>query len=169
MRTRSLVILVAALLAGACGDTPTARQDPPLEALAGNPVQLARFTEYFPAYNSGFGQQTRLVVGSQAEWQAAWTRLWKNHAPVPPPPAVDFANEVVLLAAMGSRSSGGFTIRVQDAAARTDHVAVRVIETSPGGGCVVTGALSEPVDVVRLPRTALPVRWETVRAVHECG
>lgn len=168
MRTRSLVTLVAVVLAGACSESPTARQDAPLEALVGNPVQLARFQEYFPAFNSGYGRQTRLVVTTQAEWEAAWARTWENEEPRPPAPAVDFTREVVLLAAMGSRPSGGFRIRVEAAAARTDHTAVRVVEMSPGGNCIVTAALTEPVDIVRLPRAALPVRWETVRAVHSC-
>jgi hypothetical protein len=168
MRTRLLVTLAATLLAGACSEPPTARQDPVADALGGNPVQLVRFTQYFPADNSGFERQTRVVVSSQAAWEAAWRQIWKNESPVPPAPAVNFDTHVVLLASMGVRGSGGHTVRLAAAANRGDHVGVRVIETSPGSSCVTTAAITEPVDVVLLPRTPLPVLWETDRVVHEC-
>lgn len=163
------LIPVLAVLAGACSELPTLGQDPERNALEGESVQLVRFEEYFPAYDSGFGEQARLVVQNQAQWEAAWQRTWHNHSPVPPAPAVDFGAHVVVLAAMGSRPTGGYSIRVEDAAARSDHVVVRVIETSPGRSCFTTQAFSEPVDIVKLPRTSLPVRFETVKTVHDCG
>ena len=48
-------------------------------------------------------------------------------------------------------------------------MAVRVLETSPGSGCITLAAFTHPVDIVRLPRTPLPVRFHTVKTVHECG
>ncbi|HEX5869362.1 MAG TPA: protease complex subunit PrcB family protein [Longimicrobium sp.] len=159
---------ILATLAAACAELPSISPGLDQEPLGGEPVQLARLQEYFPAYNSGFEERTQLVVRTQAEWEQAWRRMWKNHSPVPAAPAVDFEREVLVLAAMGTRSSGGYRVQVQHAAAHPDHVVVRVIETSPGGGCVTTAALSEPVDVARLPRTDLPIRFRVVETVHEC-
>lgn len=161
-------IAVLAVLAGACSELPTLGQDPERNTLEGEPVQLVRFAEYFPAFNSGFDQQTRLVVQNQAQWEAAWQRLWHNHWPVPATPAVNFETHVVVLAAMGSRATGGFRIQVDEAATRSDHVMVRVIETSPGRQCFTTQAFTEPVDAVKLSRTSLPIRFQTVSTVHEC-
>ncbi|HYR07775.1 MAG TPA: protease complex subunit PrcB family protein, partial [Longimicrobium sp.] len=132
------------------------------------PVQLIRLQEYFPPHNSGFGEQARLVVTGQAEWETAWRRVWEGHSPVPAAPAVDFEREVVLVAAMGSRPNGGHHIQVKQAAAQADRVVVRVVETSPGKACFTTAAFTEPVDVVKLPRTPLPIEFQTVKAVHEC-
>jgi hypothetical protein len=166
MRTMHLVPLLVAVLAG-CSELPTVRQGE-RNVLDTQQVALVRFDAYFPAYNSGFGEPVRRVVDDAAEWEDAWRELWRSHNPVPPAPAVDFSREVVLLAAMGTRSSGGYSIHVEDAAAKGDHVTVRVIETSPGRACGVTAALTEPVDIVKLSRTPLPIRWETVKSVHDC-
>lgn len=164
---RSFALVLATLAAG-CAELPSISPAPERDVLPGEPVQLVRLHEYFPADNSGFDAQARLVVTSQGEWEAAWQRIWQNERPVPAAPAVDFSREVVLVAAMGSRSSGGHHIQLQQAAAQSGTVAVRVVETSPGSECFVTAAITEPVDVVKLPRTSLSIEFQTVRAVHNC-
>jgi hypothetical protein len=169
MQTKRLMALMLAVLAAGCADLPLISSGPGQDVLDGDPVQVVRLQEYFPATNSGFEEQARLVVTSQAEWEAAWARIWRNHSPVPPTPLIDFEREVVLVAAMGSRSSGGYHVKVQAAAAQADRVVVRVVETSPGSGCVVTHAFTEPVDVVRLPRTPLAIEFRTAKEVHDCG
>ena len=45
------------------------------------------------------------------------------------------------------------------AAALTACAAVLVTRTSPGPRCGATAALTNPVDVVRVPLTTKPVRW----------
>jgi hypothetical protein len=168
MPIKRSIALVMSMLAAGCAELPSISPAPDRSTLPGEPVQLVRLQEYFPAFNSGFETQTRLVVTSQAEWEAAWQRIWQNERPVPAPPAVDFSREVVLVAAMGSRGSGGHHIQLQQAAAQPGNVVVRVVETSPGAACFVTAAITEPVDVVRLPRTPLPIEFQTVKAVHNC-
>jgi hypothetical protein len=168
MSIKHLTVFMLAALAAGCAELPLTGSDSELEELVGEPVQLIRLQEYFPLHDSGFGEQARLVVTSQAEWETAWRRVWHGHSPVPAAPAVDFEREVVLVAAMGGRSSGGYQIQVEKAAAQADRVVARVIETSPGKGCFTTAAFSEPVDVVKLPRTPLPIEFQTVKAVHEC-
>jgi hypothetical protein len=168
MSINRLRMLMLATLAAGCAELPLVGTGPELDELAGEPVQIIQLQEYFPRYNSGISEQARLVVTSRAEWELAWRRVWHGHSPVPAAPAVDFDREVVLVAAMGGRSSGGYQIQVTQAAAQADRVVVRVVETSPGKGCFTTAAFSEPVDVVKLPRTALPIDFQTVKVVHEC-
>jgi len=168
MRTIRLIAVVTAVLAGGCTELPTVRHMEQ-KTFGEGQVALVRFDVQFPAYYSGFGEQTRRVVTNQSEWEAAWRQLWHNVRPIPDAPPVDFDREIVLLAAMGSRGTGGYTIHVEDAAVNGDHVTVRVIETSPGRGCGTTQAVTAPADVVKLTRTPLPIRFETVRSVHDCG
>lgn len=168
MRTIHWITVTLAALLTACGELPFTTPGPERNELGGEPVQVTRLRADFPAYYSGLGEQARLVVKSQGEWEVVWRRMWSNHHPVPPAPPIDFDRELVLVAAMGSRATGGYAIRVTEAAALSDHVAVRVVETSPGGACVLTQAVTAPVDVVTLPRTPLPVRFRNEKAVHEC-
>jgi hypothetical protein len=169
MSIKRLTVLMLVTLAAGCAELPLIGPDTGQEELVGEPVQFIRLQEYFPAYDSGFGEQARLVVASQAEWETAWRHVWHGHSPVPAAPAVDFDREVVLVAAMGGRSSGGYQIEVTQAVAQAARVVVRVVETSPGSGCFVTAGFSEPVDVVKLPRTPLPIEFRTVKVVNECG
>ena len=170
MSINRLTVLLIATLAAGCAELPLVDPDPELGELVGEPVQIIQLQEYFPRYDSGISEQARLVVTSQAEWEVAWGRVWHGHSPVPAAPAVDFDREVVLVAAMGARSSGGYHIQVTQAAAQADRVVVRVVESSPGRGCITTAAFSEPVDVVKLPRSPLPIVFQTMKVVNEeCG
>ena len=69
---------------------------------------------------------------------------------------------------MGSRSTGGYSIRVEEVRAYADHVTVHVVETSPSRRCITTQAYSSPAEAVKIPRTSLEIRFRTTQRVHEC-
>lgn len=165
-RTNRLIPVVLAALA-ACSELPLL--NPGLDRNEGEPVAITRFEGFVPAQNSTIATRERVVVENQAQWEIVWRRLWHNESSAPAAPAVDFTREVVVVAAMGGRPTGGYSIRVDQADARTDHVSVRVVETSPGRRCVVTMATTAPLDVVKLTRTGLPVRFQEVEAVRSCS
>ena len=127
-----------------------------------------RLEQQHPIYHSGIGQAARIVVADRGEWERVWARMWHNHHPVPPVPAVDFDRELVIVAAMGARHTGGYSIRVDEARSYGDHVTIHAVETSPGRGCVTTQAFTAPVDVVKIPRTAAEIRFRTSPVVREC-
>lgn len=165
-RIKRLIPVVLAALA-ACADLPLI--DAGLDERQGEPVAITRFEGYPPLHYSGFATRERIVVESQAEWEIVWRRLMGSRSSPPAAPAVDFDKEVVIVAAMGGRPTGGYSIRVDDAEARSDHVSVRVVESSPGRRCVVTMAATAPVDVVKLTSTGRPVRFRDVESVRDCN
>ena len=120
-------------------------------------------------YSSGYPDSARLIVRDNSAWSTLWTRIVSNHGPTPATPAIDFANEMVIAVAMGTRSSGGYTIRIAAVEQRTDDIAVTVVSTSPGRSCGTTAALTAPMDIVRVPRSDLPVRFIEQATVHDCG
>lgn len=65
-------------------------------------------------------------------------------------PPVDFARELVVVAAAGQKPSGGHTISVGRVTLNDGELLVEVVETTPGPDCVTTQALTQPVDVVAL-------------------
>lgn len=168
-RIACLTAVVVALFASACADLASPL-DPDLDELepGGEPVAISALEHPHSRFYSGITEQERIVVEDQVEWEQVWARLWRNTSPVPDTPPVDFAREFVIVAAMGTRPSGGYSIRVDEARAYAGHVTVHVVETSPGRGCVVTMAITAPVDVVKIPRTPLEVRFRTSKTVHEC-
>ncbi len=168
MRATHLITLVLAALAAGCAELPSISPGPDLDELAGEPVQLTPLQEHIPVGYSGFGEQAQLVVETEAEWEEVWLRLWRNVDSVPPVPAVDFGSETVLVAAMGARPTGGYAVRLESAAVQGHEVVVRVVETSPAGGCGVRMATSSPADVVKMQRTSRPTRFQVVQSVREC-
>lgn len=169
-RTLVPALALAAGLAGCAASSLTGGDAIADRQGQGTPVPVARFG---PAgrpleFYSGFTAPARLVVRSEGEWREAWARIHQTRMPQPTLPAVDFARETVLVAALGERSSGGYGIvvdSVYDSGAEL-HAVVR--RTSPGAGCAVTGALSQPVDAVRIPASPKAVKFVDRDESRDC-
>ncbi|HEX2716179.1 MAG TPA: protease complex subunit PrcB family protein [Allosphingosinicella sp.] len=114
-------------------------------------------------YSNGVSDAGAVVIRDAAEWERAWQRIVVNHSPKPAAPAVDFSREMVLLVAMGTKSSGGYTAEIQRAVTRAGGLEVDWAAVSPGSNCFTTAALTQPIDVVIVPR----VEGEVAFARHD--
>ncbi|MES3035586.1 MAG: protease complex subunit PrcB family protein [Gemmatimonadota bacterium] len=118
--------------------------------------------------SSGLTAAQRTVIRDEVAWRAAWVSIWQNLSPQPELPAVDFAQEMIVVAALGERGSGGFSI-VIDSASRTPTGATVVVHvTSPGANCMNTMAITAPVDVARVPRVTGTVTFRERTSVSDC-
>jgi len=109
------------------------------------------------------------VVRDSQAWSALWAQIVANHSPTPPVPSIDFSREMLIVAAMGTRNTGGYSIKVESVSGSSTELVATVTATSPGRSCMTTQALTAPVDIVRVPRSELPVRFVEQRSVNECG
>ena len=119
-------------------------------------------------------------LGKEDEWILAFCG-WNNHrvrqafagrSPAPAVPAVDFATEFVVVAALGEHPTGGYMIEVAGALADAGGVLVGIRATAPGKGCPVTLAFTQPLDIVKIKRPsagAVPVRFEEKLVSTDCG
>lgn len=114
---------------------------------------------------SSYKEPARLVIRDANEWQQVWPQLAGTASAMP---AVDFDRHMVLVAAMGVRSSGGYGIVVDGVFGNADGVYVRVQESVPGPGCGVTAALTTPVTVVTIPRRDGDVFWLERSRTRSC-
>ena len=130
----------------------------------------------YPGWNGsesltlGSRQETFRPVRSQAEWSAVWNTL--RVASVEPraaAPNVDFGKFTMLVAALGTRPTGGYAVHIGQVLDDGTAIHVSVLETRPGRNCVVTTALTYPIDIALIPRTDLPVLFEVEAADHDCG
>lgn len=170
VRSLVLALSLAAGLAG-CAASPLTGGDAAADRQGqGAPVAVARFRPERQTleFHSGFTAPARLVVRSEAEWRDAWARIYQTRSPQPALPAVDFARETVLVAALGERSSGGHGIVVDSVYDTGTELQAVVRRTSPGASCVVTGALTQPVDAVRIPATTKSVKFVDRDEVRDC-
>jgi hypothetical protein len=111
---------------------------------------------------SGIATARREVIRDAASWARLWAEIHAGRTPMPELPAVDFGREMLIAVATGTRPSGGFSIQVTGVATRGDRLEVAVLERCPDSDAIVTMALTQPVEVVRVARLAqTPVFHDT--------
>ena len=88
--------------------------------------------------------------------------------PVPPTPIVDFAGSMLLVAALGTRSHGGYAVTI-DSVARGVTLRVFVTAIAPGPDCVTTMAITWPLQVVRVSRFDGSVDFVESERVQACS
>jgi hypothetical protein len=164
VRIASVSVLV---LNSACSDDPR-----PTQTLPGTSLTMVRLRDepYSFSFNSGFDKPARLVVRDPVTWRVVWNQTYLRQTPVPPLPSVDFSREMIVVAALGSRSSGGYSILLDGASGlANDGIEVIVDSSSPGSECGVTAAFTQPVDIARLPLRIGAVNFVERAHVSHCG
>jgi len=149
------IVIIAVVLIACAGSISV-----PLARLSSTPSSLS--------FYGGIGRPERLVVRDNATWHTVWASIWSGTAPMPATPNVDFTKEMVIVAALGSRSTGGYSIVVDSAMATSAGLVVWIGTSSPGARCVTTQAFSAPVDVARIQRIDEPVGFVDVPKVVQC-
>lgn len=157
-----LSLLWGGLPLGACGSS--SHPEAPREAVTG----VDSGAVLLHAGYSGFGESDRFVVRDSAHWARAWATAFTRQTPVPPLPAVDFARDMIVVAALGTRPTGGYDIAIEGVAPEAGGAGVRVATTAPGDDCVTTQAITEPVVMVRVAAVAGLVRFHERAETHSC-
>ncbi len=167
VRLPFLPLLGAAILCG-CSRTPAPTSQ------SGGAVDTLRLTvepieEVARASSTGIEEPRRTIVRTEAQWRELWGELAARVIPPSEPPAVDFDRRMVIVAAMGRRPTGGYSISIEEVRATADSLHVSVVETSPGPGCLTTQALTAPVAAVSVERhPGAPVFLER-EETRDCG
>jgi hypothetical protein len=137
----------------------------PVETDPGAPVPITRVTS---AGNSGIKEKLHLVIRDRDTWRDVWRMINATKMQVPALPEIDFSREMVVVAGLGQKPSGGYGIRVDRAYEKDDRLDIDLVTGSPGRSCLVPAVLTQPVDVVRLPRTERSVIFHETEIVHDC-
>lgn len=119
--------------------------------------------------NSGFVESDRRVIRDAIAWATVWARIYEKASSKPSLPAIDFSKEQVLVAALGSRPSTGYSIRITEASGSGNAIKVKFETQSPGPGCVVLTSITHPVTVAKMGRTVGSAVFEENATVRNCG
>jgi hypothetical protein len=165
----ALPLLLVLAAACASGD-PLGVDRSDLSAGAGQPLAVERLRPESVSFTSqsGMTDSARVVIRTEAAWRETWQRVWQSVQPTPPVPQVDFQRDLLVVAGLGLRHTGGYGIVVDSAYRHADHVEVVIRKISPGRNCIVTMATTQPVDIARLPATQQPVRFRERSEVRNC-
>jgi len=160
MRARTAVLLGAALV---CRVDNAAAQT--------GSVALTRLREAPSAFTSysGLADSALLVVRDSSAWRELWQRVNRPFIPPPPPPAVDYQQEMIVVAAMGTRPTAGHDILIEGAEQDSAGIEIVVRRSEPAPGCPVAAAVTQPVDLARMPADRRAVRFRERQVVVPCS
>lgn len=98
------------------------------------------------------------------ETPPGWVEFWRNHTGniIAQPPVVDWAREMVLVAAVGKRSEAGDSVEVRRVLQTGVGTLVTLFERVPGDFCSPAARDHYPVHIVVAPRTLLPIEFGQV-------
>lgn len=98
-------------------------------------------------FNSGFTRLSEFVIRDNDEFTRRWRGVTQG-SPDAVKPDVNFEKTTVVFAAIGSRNTGGYTVKVDsvisDAMGATVHYTVK----SPGARCMSLQELTSPLEVI---------------------
>ena len=164
MRGRCALLLGAAIVcrAGyAAAQHDSSRGNVPLTRLRDGP---SAFTSY-----SGLADSALLVVRDSGAWQELWQRVNRPFIPAPPAPAVNFQQEMIVVAALGMRPTAGHDVVIEGAEQDSAGIEVVVRRSAPAPGCPVTAAVTQPVDMARMRADRRAVRFRERQVVVPCS
>ena len=147
MMRRAFVVTLVGLCAGVSGHAvaqPTPER---------GPVAITRLRDGATAFSAytGVVDSVRVVVRDSANWRALWARINRPFIPAPALPPIDFNREMVVVAGLGARPSGGYDIVIEAVEQDSAGIEVALRRASPAPGCPVAAVMTQPLDVARIP------------------
>jgi PrcB C-terminal len=125
--------------------------------------------------NDGPDTPTYTAIQSEREWRSLWSEIepriardMEQKGPHPFPP-VDFTRRTLLVAALGTKPTGGYSVSIHSVVENPSRITVNVTELRPAKGCPVTLTSTHPIALVVIPRTSKPVGFSTTEAELICN
>jgi hypothetical protein len=158
-RLLGLILAAVVLTAASCDGekTVTEPKDKTTE-----PVVADLTTIVQRSIPGGSGGTVREVIRDPNALAAIWTDLGLDGAP----PQVDFAQEIVIAAAMETQSCVS-KVTIRSAFEQDGELVVDILEAPPAPNCVCITA-ERPIHLVRLHKVTAPPRYNVERGQTPC-
>jgi PrcB C-terminal len=104
-------------------------------------------------FRSGIREPLQTVARNDAEWRTLWQKQVAAQSNPPPPPAIDFKNELVAAVFLGEKPTGGYSIEIVGAEKTNGSLTISYSETVPRPGSMLTQAFTQPFHIVRVITT----------------
>ena len=151
------------LLGAACSGVATGGETKP--GRAGARVPLTTVVQV--SVPGQVGKERREVVRDAGAWRSLWGKLRQGSSLPDEPPAVDFAREMVVLAAMETQSCVS-KVTIRSVTRRGVGVVVDLLEqpSAPNCTCIVA---ERPIHIVKVRKMPGSVRFTAERGTMPCG
>jgi len=118
---------------------------------------------------SGFTEETMIVIDNSYDYQKAFAVIYANLDQMPIMPDVDFNEYTVILAAFGTKNTGGFSISVDNILKYRRYYKVNIIETSPGSTCITNQMVTSPFQVIKVKKLFREVKFNIKKITADCN
>jgi hypothetical protein len=108
---------------------------------------------------SGIQDARQKAVKNRADWEKLWTEHTTVVRNAPPVPQVDFSKEMVIVATLGTRRTGGYAVEIVGARPVAGKFQVTVRRTSPPPGAIAIQALTAPFHFAAVARSDLEIEF----------
>ena len=127
----------------------------PLEVIAmaagdPQPAKPVSFQTVDKGIYSGVKERLQIVIREQSEWKDFWQRHASIKANQPPPPTINFGDQIVVAVFLGDKSTGGYEIAIISAERSNGVLTVSFSEKEPRPGAITTQAFTQPFHIVRV-------------------
>ena len=153
-----------------------------IAALAEASHGLVAFQAYYPLESTSLSYELPERVARAISTVQEWKRLWadiESHSSAEDAasssaasavPNIDFNRYTVLVVALGTRPTGGYSVAFHSAREYESKIDLVAYELRPNGkDCIVTTSLTYPVAFALIPATQKPVHFSIERADVACG
>lgn len=150
----ALIGFIAFSYSGAPGLVPTEERVPGVEIA---------FTELAAGERSSVTRRVNYLITSSEEL----AKLWKMIDSSTVPPRVDFDNRQVIAVFAGEQPTAGHAIaitRITDQTVRE----VEILITKPGGSCLLAESLTQPYQIIEVPKTDLTLTHRNTATTTSC-
>jgi hypothetical protein len=108
---------------------------------------------------SGITESKEVVANNAAEWKKLWETHTAGSKPAGKMPEIDFEKETVIVAAMGRKNTGGYSIEITKAEKVGDKLRVTVRKKNPPKGAMTIQTLTAPIHIVAVPKCESKVEF----------
>lgn len=163
-----LIFTIGVVVWGIWGKGEFARNEKLIALPTPTPEKTISVTVIHSGSNSGYGKAREEIIKTLGEWQALWGDVTYAILPSSPVPEIDFKKEMVLGVFMGNRNTGGYNTEIKKIIESEGIYQVYVQETSPGKNCITTQSLTQPFQIVKIPKTDLKIEFIKSQTVRDC-
>ena len=152
---RARHILGTCILLAACGGSSGTREEaapttPPGQPGSPRVLVIDPSAVVVNALVSGLQDSVRTVVSDDSAWRQLWNQVYSIASPMPPVPVVNFSQDRLIVAALGSRPSAGYSVAIDSVTTENGATTVYVTRQGPGASCMNATLMTAPVQVVRV-------------------
>ena len=125
---------------------------------------ISKHTKLLSGSHNNITKEDNLIIRSQAELEKIYTTINKTRRPGYSVPKIDFSKEIVIALFMGSKTSGGYSIKIDHIDFKPEETLVNIIKSKPSG--MATSVMTQPFYIAKIPKMAKKIVFADLSENH---